>query len=58
MQISTVKIPTRIHTFRLSPLPRSITFLYRLNRLIAILRDERKSSSEEACQQILKKKKK
>ncbi len=42
------RISARNSTFRLSPPPRSMTFLYRLNRLIAILRDERKSSSDEA----------
>ena len=34
------------YTFRLSPPPRSTTFLYRLNKLIAMLRDDRYSSSD------------
>lgn len=36
------------YTFRLSPPPRSMTFLYRLNKLIAIFREDRYSSSDEA----------
>lgn len=36
------------YTFRLSPPPRSITFLYHLKRLMAMLRDDRQSSSDDA----------